>query len=53
MGRLLLLLSICCTSTLLAQTSNTIYVDNGKIRSSCGEEIVMRGYNEMFIWSGD
>jgi len=32
---------------------NTIYVDNGKIFTSCNEEIVMRGYNEMFIWSQD
>ncbi|WP_075341627.1 glycosyl hydrolase family 8 [Tenacibaculum agarivorans] len=32
---------------------NTIRVENGKILSSCNEEIVMRGYNEMFIWSQD
>jgi len=37
--------------TLFSQ--NTIRVENGKIYTSCSEEIVMRGVNEMFIWSQD
>ena len=31
----------------------TIHVVDNKIYSACGEEIVMRGVNEMFIWSQD
>ncbi|WP_147405124.1 cellulase family glycosylhydrolase, partial [Aquimarina sp. AD10] len=34
-------------------SQNTIRVDQGKIYSSCNEEIVMRGVNEMFVWSQD
>ncbi|MEM9338342.1 MAG: cellulase family glycosylhydrolase [Bacteroidota bacterium] len=52
-GLPLLLFCICCTTSLFSQNGKTVYVDNGKIYSSCDEEIVMRGYNEMFIWSGD
>ncbi|WP_282088464.1 cellulase family glycosylhydrolase [Aquimarina algiphila] len=36
-----------------AFSQNTIRVDQGKIYSSCNEEIVMRGVNEMFVWSQD
>ncbi len=31
----------------------TLYVEENKIYSACNEEIVMRGVNEMFIWSPD
>ena len=34
-------------------SQNTIRVQGDKIYSSCGEEIVMRGVNEMFVWSQD
>ncbi|MEL7148148.1 MAG: cellulase family glycosylhydrolase, partial [Bacteroidota bacterium] len=40
-------------SNLIAVAQGTIYVENTRILSACGEDIVMRGYNEMFIWSGD
>ncbi|AXT53263.1 PKD domain-containing protein [Aquimarina sp. BL5] len=36
-----------------AYGQNTIRVENGKIFTSCSEEIVMRGVNEMFVWSQD
>ncbi len=45
--------TIQVNGVVVAPTGNTIYVDNGKILSACDEEIVMRGYNEMFIWSSD
>lgn len=34
-------------------SQRTIHVEGNKIYSACGEEIVMRGVNEMFIWSQD
>ncbi len=46
-------LSIVVIAKPVEPTGETIYVNNGKILSACDEEIVMRGYNEMFIWSGD
>ncbi len=34
-------------------SQNTIRVEEGKIYTSCNEEVVMRGVNEMFVWSQD
>ncbi|WP_299834557.1 cellulase family glycosylhydrolase [uncultured Tenacibaculum sp.] len=49
-----LLVIICCfTSVTKIFSQNTIRVQDGKIFTSCNEEIVMRGVNEMFIWSQD
>ena len=31
----------------------TIYVDAGQIKTAAGEPLVMRGFNEMFVWSDD
>jgi len=32
---------------------STLYVDNGHIYTAQGERFVMRGFNEMFVWSED
>lgn len=42
-----LLSAIACASP------QTIYVDNGEIKTAAGEPLVMRGFNEMFVWSDD
>lgn len=31
----------------------TLYVDKGQIYTAAGELVVMRGFNEMFVWSKD
>lgn len=36
-----------------ASGSNTLYVDDGNIYTAAGEKFVMRGFNEMFVWSDD
>ena len=49
-----LMVSFCCLSLVTSvsiKAQNTIYVNDGKIYSACNEEIVMRGFNEMFVWS--
>lgn len=43
----------CVLLSSLSLIGQTIYVDQGRIYSSCDEEIVMRGVNEMFVWSSD
>ncbi|WP_109831598.1 cellulase family glycosylhydrolase [Reichenbachiella versicolor] len=52
-GLLSFLTGLCFFTTLITQANNTIHIDKGQILSSCDEPIVMRGYNEMFIWSSD
>lgn len=32
---------------------STIYVEDGDIYTAAGEKFVMRGFNEMFVWSDD
>ncbi|WP_020208439.1 cellulase family glycosylhydrolase [Gilvimarinus chinensis] len=49
--QLALLGLLTCAATVLAQ--ETIYVDDGKIKTASGEILVMRGFNEMFVWSTD
>jgi len=52
----LLICSLMCLMAFRAVpvwAQNTIYVNNGRIYTPCAEDIVMRGYNEMFIWSTD
>lgn len=39
--------------TFAAFGQRTIHVEDNKIYTACDEEIVMRGVNEMFIWSPD
>jgi hypothetical protein len=39
--------------SLVGFSQRTIYVKENKIYSACDEPIVMRGVNEMFIWSAD
>lgn len=33
--------------------NKTIYVEKGNIYTAAGEPLVMRGFNEMFVWSSD
>lgn len=32
---------------------NTLYVEAGELYTAAGEKFVMRGFNEMFVWSDD
>ncbi|SNR17254.1 glycosyl hydrolase family 8 [Tenacibaculum jejuense] len=53
-NQIIFLVIICCfVSITKIFSQNTIRVQDGKIFTSCNEEIVMRGVNEMFIWSQD
>lgn len=45
--------ALLATSGVHADTSDTIYVDRGSIYTAAGERLVMRGFNEMFVWSDD
>lgn len=38
---------------LFAQEKTTMYVKGRDLYSACGEKVVIRGLNEMFIWSGN
>lgn len=52
-GKTPFLILFYCFGVVGASAQGTIYVEDGGIYSSCGEEIVMRGFNEMFVWSND
>lgn len=39
--------------SLTAVSQRTIYVKDNNIYTTCEEPVIMRGVNEMFIWSGD
>lgn len=47
------LLSLSFATSTFAEQRETMYVDAGKVYTAAGEEFVMRGYNEMFVWSQD
>ncbi|HTF81594.1 MAG TPA: hypothetical protein VL947_07710, partial [Cytophagales bacterium] len=38
---------------ILAQQKSTMYVKGRDLYTACGEKVVLRGLNEMFIWSGN
>lgn len=40
-------------SALACGAPQTLYVDGGEIKTAAGEPFVMRGFNEMFVWSDD
>lgn len=40
-------------SALGCASSPTMFVDDGDIKTAAGEPFVMRGFNEMFVWSSD
>lgn len=45
---LLLIVSLPCFSQ-----RDTLYVDGPHIYTASGEKVILRGYNEMFVWSND
>ncbi len=51
--RLLILLYATAITSLVFADKKTIYVDKGHIYTAAGELLVMRGFNEMFVWSVD
>lgn len=50
---LFLLALIISFKSVEAQTRQTMYVEGRNIYTACGEQVVLRGVNEMFIWSGN
>ena len=52
--KLILLLGVfACVPVAAEAPVKTIYTEKGKIYSAAGEQIVLRGFNEMFVWSQD
>ena len=51
-GLFIFFLTLVCSSMAFAN-KNTLYVDKGIIYTAAGEPFVMRGFNEMFVWSED
>jgi mannan endo-1,4-beta-mannosidase len=49
----LIILLFATLSLLAVADKNTLYVDKGNIYTAAGELLVMRGFNEMFVWSSD
>jgi mannan endo-1,4-beta-mannosidase len=49
----LVILLFATLSLLAVADKNTLYVDKGNIYTAAGELLVMRGFNEMFVWSVD
>ncbi|MDO3384595.1 cellulase family glycosylhydrolase [Gilvimarinus sp. SDUM040013] len=37
----------------ICANASTLRVENGAIKTAAGEPLVMRGFNEMFVWSND
>lgn len=51
-GLFIFFLTLVCSSMAFAK-KHTLYVDKGIIYTAAGEPFVMRGFNEMFVWSRD
>jgi mannan endo-1,4-beta-mannosidase len=51
--RISILLSGFILSSIAFADKKTIYVEKGNIYTAAGEPLVMRGFNEMFVWSID
>ncbi len=51
--RLCLLFLMLAYSSFAFADKKTLYVDKGVIYTAAGEALVMRGFNEMFVWSRD
>ena len=53
-NQLKVILFICSVSfTAFAQEKTTMYINGRDIFTTCGEKVVLRGVNEMMIWSKD
>lgn len=52
MKTLLVLLVLILASCSLSEPG-TMYVKDGEVYTAAGEKFVMRGFNEMFVWSDD
>lgn len=49
----LLTLTLIALPSTAGEPRQTIYVEKGKVFTAAGEPLVMRGFNEMFVWSQD
>ncbi|MGL1889476.1 MAG: cellulase family glycosylhydrolase [Reichenbachiella sp.] len=47
------IICLLAQSAIGQQTSETLKVQDNKILTPCGEQVIIRGVNEMFIWSND
>jgi mannan endo-1,4-beta-mannosidase len=52
-SQVLFLLSGLILTPIALAAKHTLYVENGYIFTAAGEPLVMRGFNEMFVWSSD